>query len=80
MKYSNGFYEIGMEPEFANRDAENQRHLNRAYLLYRQFMAEILQMTEVDNSLARVQRTMYTVEDTLREYVAAIPRDEKEAV
>lgn len=79
MKHTYGYYDIGTEPIQADRALENQRHLNRAYLAYRQFMAEILQVTEVDNGLARVQRTMYTTEDTLRDYVAQIPKA-KEAV
>ena len=79
MKHRYGYYDIGTEPVQADRTLENQRHLNRAYLAYRQFMAEILQVTDVDNGLARVQRTMYTVEDTLRDYVAQIPKA-KEAV
>lgn len=82
MKYPNGFYEVWEEvPPQTNPAYEDQRHVNRAYTLYRLFMAEILQVRDVDTVLSRIKRNMYVTEETLHEYTAAIPREhEKEVV
>ena len=72
MKDVYGVYEEAPPQKFVVY--EDQRHINRAYTLYRLFMAELLQVRETDNILDRIKRTMYTVEDTLHEYVAEIPR------
>lgn len=78
-KYPQGYYDVTEEvPPQRNPRYEDQRHINRAALLYRLFMAEILQVRNTDAVLDRIRRNMYTTEDTLHEYVAAIPR-EKEA-
>lgn len=51
------------------RAGEDQRHINRAYRLFRLFMAEMLQVRHTDRILDRIRLTMYTIENTLYEYV-----------
>lgn len=75
-----GYYEKYDEvPPQKDPAYEDQRHINRAYTLYRLFMAEILQVRNTDAILDRIRRNMYTTEDTLNEYTAVIPRG-KEAI
>lgn len=75
MQALQGYYEVYEEaPPQSTVLYEDQRHINRAYTLYRLFMAEMLQVRDADNILDRIRRNMYTTEDTLHEYVAAIPR------
>ena len=70
-----GYYSVYEEaPPQKTVRLEDQRHINRAYTLHRLFMAELLQVRETDNILDRIRRNMYTTEDTLHEYTAAIPR------
>lgn len=55
---------------------EDQRHINRAYTLYRLYMAEMLQVRKTDKAIDRIRRNMYATEDCLNQYIAAIPREE----
>lgn len=50
---------------------DDQVHLNRFYAHIYAAQNELAQVLEKDNILARVQRTVYVLEDTAREYVAA---------
>lgn len=61
-------------PPQDNPKWEDQRHLNRAHLLYRLYMAEMLQIRRTNAVIDRIRRTMYVMEDTLSEYVKPIPR------
>ena len=47
----------------------DQIHINRAYAYIHAAMNEMAQTYYKDNILARVQTTIYTLEDTLHEYV-----------
>lgn len=68
------YYSVWEEvPPQDNPRWEDQRHINQAHVLYRLFMAELLQLHSTDAVLDRIRRTMYVVEDTLSEYAKPIP-------
>lgn len=77
MKHT-GYYEVFDDaPPQKNPRYEDQRHINKAYTLYRLFMAEMLQVRDADNIMARIRRNMYVTEETLHDYIGAIPRDKE---
>ena len=47
----------------------DQMHINKAYAYIHAAMNELARTYYKDNILARVQTTVYTLEDTLHEYV-----------
>ena len=59
-------------------DFNDQMHINKAYAYIHAAMNEIARTYYKDNILARVQSTIYTIEDTLHDYVSE-PKGKKEA-
>ena len=69
------YYEIRDKvPKQKDAALEEQRHINRAYCLFKAYMREMLLLQHGDVVLDEMRRDMYNTEDRLWQYVQRIPK------